>query len=309
MKRTSLLLTCICIFGLAQAQAQLIWQNDFESVTPGSFSGGTAVTDGTSTPSTDGAVFGASALLGNASGNRTLTVSATGGVGNSAMVTQGNDPVVRSRATHDMTTTTTFDFYFLYNGSTTTNNGFVGAGWARADNRSGNNGSGIDGNNPFNTGQANRFEVGLMKTGVQDETKLAVGGQFNGFSELSSDTATLTAGNWYQMTFDLTFNQDIGTPADSNFDVANVALLDWGTDGQTGGSTLLSLSSATGIDLFAGNNFDTDNFGYTYLSGNAGRGVSTFDKISATAVPEPSSAVLILGAFGLLMTSSRRRRL
>ena len=231
-------------------------------------------------------------------------------MGNSAYVTS-NDLAIRSRATADMTQTTSFSAYFLYEATSTLNSSFIGMGWARADNRTGNNGTGIDGNNPFNVGQSNRFEFGLGTTGSGTTVQFVSFGQLGATTVLTGgvgDTLStaLTVNNWYQLSGDITFN--FNNDNTSNFDLANLAVRAWGSDGLTGGSTIMSMASQTGINLFAGSNFDTDSNGYAYVSGNQGRGVDSIDNISVTAIPEPSSALLsLLFGVGSLALLGRKR--
>lgn len=289
------------------ALAAIIVDNDFESVSPGTYDGGTVVTDGVTAPSTDGQAFGATATLGNASGAGNTTVSATSGVNGGAGATQDN-MVMRSRSTADLTKTTSFSAYFLFESTSNfgEGNGFVGLGWGRADNRTFSDSSGIDGNNPFNRAQNNRFQFGLRKNGVAD-AELIVFGQLNTTAALTGSggdtlSATLSDNTWYQLSGDITFNSD---GASSTFDVSDIAVRDWGSDGLTGGSTVMSLASQTGIDEGFGQNFDSDPDGYAVLTGHAGVGAGTFDNFAV--IPEPSALALTGLALAALALFRRRK--
>jgi len=285
-------------------QAQIL-QNDFSTVTAGSYDAST------------GESFG-SATLGNATGQDNITVGASG-VDGSAGAT-ARDVSIRSSATSAITTETSFSYYFQFdfnNANEKTGAGFTGAGWALT--------GGTDGVGNFTGGGDDRFLVGLESTALLGgdpptgaTVNLAYGGRMssltNDFTNGGSDVLStdLTVGNWYQVSFDLGFNYDSMTPGDSTFDVANLSVQDWGTDGLTGGSTVLSLASQTGIGIGTNNgiNFENDQNGFAYIGANGQRGAGAgFDNISVVAVPEPSAIALCgLGAIFIFLLGARRRR-
>jgi hypothetical protein len=143
--------------------------------------------------------------------------------------------------------------------------------------------------------------IGLDRTDSTNNTfQLAGLGQLNGPTALSGTgsatlSTNLTTGNWYQVSFDLTFNLDSGTPADSTITVEDLAVRDWGTNGLTGGTTVMSLASTTFNPGF-GTNLNTDANAYAVVAGNGGRVGQYLDNISITAIPEPSSLALALVA-------------
>jgi hypothetical protein len=116
-------------------------------------------------------------------------------------------------------------------------------------------------------------------------------------SQNDTTTFTLATGNWYQIELALTYQ---GT---NNFAFA-INLFNWGTDGTTGGGLVDSftgtqaLSSQVGVNVFGG-------FAATTRGGGGVRTLGV-DNFAATAIPEPSTAITLLGGLGVLLGFRRR---
>lgn len=296
---------CLFVLSLAsQASAAIVLSNNFDSVTPGGYTSGTS--------------FG-SALLGNATGTDTNTVTAGIGVNGTAGVTS-NNLGIRSSSLVDTTVGLTFDFFFNY-GSTSTDRGVIAAGVATS--------SGADGASTYNGSRTDSFQIGLTRLDSSGLVELAAIGDFNtstgkdnsaalagGSGDIIS-TTSMVEGNWYQMKFDLVFNQDLGTPTSSTFTVSSLSVQDWGVSGVDAGSIVLSIDSRTVngnlLPLLVGSDFNTNSSGYAYITGNKQRGGNVLDNISVStisAVPEPSIYALFigLGAIGVVGLRRRSRR-
>jgi len=302
MKMLQSLLTFLVLFGaMAIGQAQIL-MNDFSSVSSGSY--------------TVGSSFGG-ALLGNVSGNDNITVGSTGVNGSNGATAR--DLAIRSSGTHALASNTSFSLFFQfdYNNSIEKTGGFVGAGWALS--------SGTDNSNIFSGNGDDRFLVGMESTALLGgdpptaaTVNLAYGGRMsaltNDFTGGVGDTlqADLTVGNWYELAFDLQFQPDEITPGNSTFDVANLTVKNWGSDGLTGGSTVLSLASQTGIGIGSNNgaNLGGETSAYAFIAANGQRGAGAgFDNIDIAVVPEPTTHALLVGSFALgLLQFNRRRR-
>ncbi len=116
----------------------------------------------------------------------------------------------------------------------------------------------------------------------------------------SINTAGLTLDNWYQVSFDLTFNYDSSTPGDSTWTLANFQLRDWGSDGLTGGTALITQTTDYTWNPGFGNNLNTSHNAYAYIAGNGDRGAQRLDN-ALVVVPEPSAVgVAGLGLLGLV---------
>lgn len=288
MKKLHLLPSLVgaLLIGAASAQAQtVIIDNDFDSVTLDTYDG------------TTGEAFGTDAALGNATGNRTTAVTSDTGIGNPASqgMTQGNNnpPAMRSRNSHDTTLTTSFSTYFEKGSDNSGTNNIAVLGWATS--------GGTDDVSAFSGGLDDRFLVGVLPTASTAQTynfSSASAIRNSASSVLSgSPTFTLTTGNWYELSFDLTFDS-----VDDNWNIADLTLRDWGTDGITGGSTLASMASVSDVSR----NSISDGFAFT--AGQNDAGFTAMDNVNVTAIPEPSAAALLLGVVGATFLFARRHR-
>ena len=242
------------------------------------------------------ASFGATTTLGNATYINISTVSATGGVGDTARY-QGQEMGVRSRdGTWDFENTTEFSMYFKhfagYSGGYT--EAYVGAGWALA--------AGTDGSNFYSSNTADRFLVGLKGTGVSfSKVQFAAVGAINTSTALtSSPTMDLTVGNWYKLSFGLDFN---GT---NTWAITGLSLDDYGTTGSTLVGNVGTLGT-TSLNPSFGANLDTASGAYAYYAANRGRGIDMLDNIYAT-VPEPTTWGLLALSLTTVVVFRRRRR-
>jgi len=276
-------LLTMLLFGSAlhTQAAMLILDNNFDSVTLDTYDGPT------------GEAFGTAALLGNATGHRTTAVSSGTGAGASQGMTIGdnNPPAIRSRAAYDTTQTTSFSTYFKKGADNSNVNNIVVFGWATT--------SGTDNVNAFSGGLLDRFLIGVKATSSTEQNY-----QFSSTTAIRDDQSTalsgtpsfgLTTGNWYQLSFDLSYNS-----TDTDWDVTDILLRDWGTDGATVGSTVASLASVNDISLNGIAN------GYAYLAGQENAGFTAMDNVNVTAIPEPSTLALFFSA--LAATAIFRRR-
>jgi len=266
----------------------VILDNNFDSVAVASYNQAT------------GQSLGTTATLGNATYINSASVVATGGVGNSARYGNGNTEMgVRSRVgTWDFENKTEFSMYFKHGAGFTANYGdaYVGAGWALA--------AGTDGSNLYSNNTADRFLVGLMgPSGAANYSTVqfaALGGLASRQS-LSSSNMTLTAGNWYKLSFGLDFD---GT---NTWAITGLSLDDYGTTGSTLVGNMGTLGTINLNPTAFGVNLDTATGGaFAYFAGNRGRGIDMLDNLSAT-VPEPAPWGLI--ALSLTTVVVFRRRL
>lgn len=210
----------LCMITGLRVSAAVFAYNDFSASTPGIFDG------------TKGQTLGTDPELGNATGLRSnIQVQSTGGVGNSPMLFHANDVAMRARNTTDIASTTcptaNFSLYFRFDPAGTLLGGFVGMGWALSN--------ATDSRSPYNQGNDDRVLVGLRRSNNTDNTvRVSSGGQFQSFvaatdiptSYFDTASANLTLANWYQMSFDLTFNYDSATPENSTWTLSNFVLRD-----------------------------------------------------------------------------------
>jgi len=278
----------LAVLALATSAHAAIISNDFSTVTPGIFANATA--------------FGADAVLG-VNVRNPVTVAATGGVGNSAAITDGSDVFVRSTVTHSTIATTTFSSYFRFDPRGSSIGGFFGMGWSTA-------GGVTSGQSPYsNANQNDRFLVGLSR-GNSNVMSLATSGSMESQTLIPTPgggeifAATATVNNWYQMSFSLLFNRNTVTPADSTWTVSDLLVRDWGTDGVTGGGTVLNLTSRTIDPTTYAANLNNQSAAHAVVIENYDRGARALDNIQI--IPEPSS--FALGAAALLVLGFRRRR-
>jgi hypothetical protein len=132
-----------------------------------------------------------------------------------------------------------------------------------------------------------------------------------GLNDLSGNpgditSATLIAGNWYQISFDLAYNYNSGTPTSSTWTLSDMAVRDWGGDGLTGGGTVMSLALADNLGVY--NNIDNDPNVFLIVGSEKGRFGNSIDNIHITAVPELSSIALAVLAMATFIGISRLRR-
>jgi hypothetical protein len=283
---------------LALTVATLL-DNDFDSVTVASYSGST------------GAPFGTEALLGNASGGANVTVAGTSGVGASRSIANTNDPAIRSREMVDIRNGLfSYSAYVRYAPqNTTAEGGLIGLGWALP--------AGTDGVNTWTGGATDRLLIGLRR---HDDTTETV--RIDALAALSNNaaiagqpgdvlTASFTVGNWYQIAFDLAFNHDAASPANSTVTVSNLEVIDRGSDGIGAGSVVLSLAEVTFNHPQAAN-LDTTHLAHAFVVGNRDRGCNALDNVfveSLIATPtvplEPPPTSVSVAGSTLQITFSR----
>ena len=295
MKNQSILafLTAAFFAAFPVNAATNILSNNFNSRGTGSYNG------------TLGASLGVDAISGNASGRGpgSLTINATGGVGNS-QVAYGTDIAIRSRDALNFRDngTQSFSLYFKYGSGSTRTSGqaFIGAGWATAN--------GTDGINTYSSNAGDRVTIGLGYTtgsaiSIVNTSLLSQGSNITGGGGDVTTISSLTSGNWYQMSFNLLFNYNSVTPGASTYTVSSFALQDRGTDGLLNGSVVLSLASAT-FNPNNGGNLDTNHNNYAFIMANQDRGANLIDNVSV--IPEPATWGLL--AVGLTTVVIFRRR-
>lgn len=292
----------LCMVAWPRVSAAVFAYNDFSASVPGNYDG------------TKGQALGTDPELGNATGLRSnIQVQSNGGVGDSPMLIHADDVAMRARDTSDIASTTApavrFSLYFRFDPAETLLGGFVGMGWALSN--------GTDGRSPWNQGNDDRVLVGLRRTdSANNIVRVSSGGQFQSFGSstdipatyFDTPSANLTLANWYQMSFDLTFNYDSATPANSTWTLASFVLRDWGTDGRTGGNALITQASAYTWNPSFGNNLDSSHNAYAYIAGNGDRGVQRIDNVLVQTVPEPAVAgTVLLGLTSAVAIGLRRR--
>ncbi len=292
----------MCLGWAASAQLILL-DNDFSSCTPGNYNGQTGQSLGTAT------------TLGNATGIRNnQQVQSSGGVGNSASYVHSQDAALRSRSTHDIASASEpiaqFSVYFQFNPVQATYvGGFLGLGWALS--------SATDNSSPYSGGSNDRLMVGLRRAIVGGTSLgyVCAADRFANFSSgrdipasyLSAQGVELVVGQWYQLSFELQFNYNSGNPPNSTWTLSSLALRDWGSDGQTGGTVLISQVADYTWNPDTGNNLDSSHLAYAYVAANGDRGAQRLDNVYVAVIPEPSGAAL-LGFAGMICLVFRRGR-
>ncbi len=287
-----------CVAAAGTVHSQLVFlANDFSVSPPGTYNGQT------------GAALGTGELLGNATGLRNnIQVLSSGGVEDSPCLFQQNDVALRGRNTFDITdpssAATYFSVHFRYDPILTLIGGFLGMGWALA--------AAADNVSPYSNGADNRVMVGLRRPSNANEGRVTTFGQFSASADvpsgyLSATTIELAVSNWYLLSFALTFDYDSSAPSNSTWTLANLTLRDWGADGQTGGSILISQTADYTWNPAFGNSLNTNHLAYAYIAGNGDRGVQRLDNVEVRAIPEPSAAGMMIAA-GLVAAWLRRSR-
>jgi len=274
-----------CFFAsLATVQAQTLINQNFNGSTLGSDTGA-------GTPITNTGL--------EREGPRTHSVQATSGVGGSQALNGGADMAPRSISTYSLENEITFDVFFQWNqpASVNTGQGPFGVGWSNA----------ADAQNNFNGGQNDRFAVGLKYNDTLDPTEVTFSsfGQFSSMTALSgSPTFNLVDGNWFR--FQATLDFDDATDV---FTLSGLSVDDYGSNGTSLVGNLGTIGSAT-VDISSGavgSNLKDDGSAHFIVLGSNGRGVNTIDNLVVTAVvPEPSAALLLIAASGLLLMGRRR---
>jgi hypothetical protein len=294
MKKSKLLiLPFLAMVSISHAAVTII-NNNFDAVTAGDFNGQL------------GDAFGVASELGNATANRSaLPVASSGGVGGSQWLGSLN-PAIRSRDAVDISTAgkVTFSAYFKYASTAPTQaGGVLQMGWAlpaATDNVLG-----------FNN-KDDRIIIGVRRN-TSGNLQFAANGVLAG-TGVGSPTMTPAnnvvpvLGDWYQVSFDLTFNLNSGTPADSTITVDNYKLFGWGSDGVTGGNLLMSSTAASTFNPTYGTNLNTSTLAHAFVIGDSGRGMAALDNVLVTAVPEPSTYAALAGLLALGFVVYRRRR-
>ena len=148
----------------------------------------------------------------------------------------------------------------------------------------------------------------LIRTGGGSVVTLRMrNGTTNAGTTLDFNQSTLTAGNWYRLTYSLTKTSTANT-----FDYT-VTLYSIGADGTStatvfnDGTTNITLSgSVTNSSIYG----DSDAFfGYDIRDTTSSTGISHVDNFAVTsAIPEPSAFALVAGFLAIGFASTRRRR-
>ncbi|MGZ0655295.1 hypothetical protein ACWPKO_13220 [Coraliomargarita sp. W4R53] len=283
------------LFNSSLSAQEAIIDNNFDTVDVLTYRGsdGAAFTVGGSSENT---------LLGNATAKSNFgTVRPNSGVGNSRRF--GNfDPNVRSRSTTSISTGATFDFYFEFAEGTVevSNQGFIGAGFALA--------AGTDDSQVYNADASDRFFVGLAQRGVEDDLSQV---EFAGFGRLVEATSfvdspeiTLTEGNWYNLSFELSYS------GSNEWVIDDLKLIGYtgASFGTIASGESWSMSTITGYNPAFGNNLDSATEAYAMITGNKGRGLNSLDNILVTSIPEPSAYALLLSFTCLVVVAAGRER-
>jgi len=119
-----------------------------------------------------------------------------------------------------------------------------------------------------------------------------------------SPTFTLVSGSWHRFQATLAF--DDGTDV---FTITSLSVDNYGSMGTSFVSNLGTLASAT-VDVSSGpvaSLLKDDGTAHLIAIGSQGRGTQYLDNLTVTAVPEPSSALLVVLGSALFLRSRRRR--
>ena len=130
-------------------------------------------------------------------------------------------------------------------------------------------------------------------------------GTVNAGPTLDFNQSTLTAGNWYRLSYELTKTD---TPSTFNYTVSLFSIGATGTSTATlfndGTNNITISSSVTNTAIYA----DTDAFFAYDIRGDA-NGISHVDNFSVTsAIPEPSSFAILAGFLAIGFATASRRR-
>lgn len=256
----------------------ILIDNDFESVTIGSYSSGDA--------------YGTAPELGNASLQQPSTVDQTAGVGGSAGITFNNGGV-SSRSEHAVTIETSFDFYFKY-GTDTRNDMFLVVGWSKLPTN-----SLFGGTSPT---KDNSYYLGLERQNGANELGFASGFGSGGSLLTGSPTFTLTNDDFYRFTGTIQYDSSGG-----EWLYTDLSLQNYGVNGTSAGAVL-----ASGVDLSVdpgtdGSNIVSTGTAFFNLGANEPRGGNNFDNVLVSAVPEPTSVLLFAAGAGALLLRRQRR--
>jgi len=289
MKNLILSVVCVLTAAALPLDAQTLIDNDFSSVTSGTYSGAT------------GESFGTAAALGNATFQGDVEVLSTGGVGNSAYLELPGERGMRSRNTASTTTATSFSFNFLASQDANNNDrGALGVGWNISPDNS-------DLHNATSTERENRLLVGLRydnggTTGstTDDFFQLGYMTEFTGaqITDFTGSNVTFAAPStqtWYSMSFDLQFNDSTDIWTVSSLEVRD------------GSASLVASISSDTFSLGTSNLNSTTTANAVLAGWGNKNGVDGFDNVSVSAVPEPAGAVLVLAGLGVLFAGRRRR--
>ncbi|MGZ0655296.1 sulfatase [Coraliomargarita sp. W4R72] len=255
----------ICSLGAQEA----IIDNNFDHVDTATYRG------------SDGAAFKSSSLsddelLGNASAKNNFgAVSWSGGVGDSRMLGNHN-PTIRSRSLTSVSKGTSFDFYFQFSGGKEgpgfVEQAFIGAGFALA--------AASDDSQVYNANGRDRFLVGLSKRGSRSEVEFAGFGCLVDPTPLAESPAiTLTDGNWYKLSFDLSYATD-------GWLIRNLMLVGYteASHGKIASGESWSMPTIAGYSPSFGNHLGEDTEAYAMITGISGRGLSGLDNVSVTSI-------------------------
>ncbi|MGZ0655305.1 hypothetical protein ACWPKS_06830 [Coraliomargarita sp. W4R72] len=289
------LFTGFLLNGALSAQ-EVIIDNNFDTVDNGTYSGvtGDAFTVGASS---------ANSQLGNASSkNEFAQVSLSGGVGNSRKFGNYN-PTIRSRSTANISTGASFDFYFQFGGGSenfTSSQGFIGAGFALS--------AATDDSQVYNSLGTDRFLIGLSQRGIENDLSKV---EFAGFGRLvdssplaGSPEITLTEGNWYNLSFDLSYT------GANQWSIGDLKLIGYtgASDGTIASGESWSMSAITDYNPSFGGSVEAVTDAYAFISANKDRGVVTLDNILVTGIPEPSAYALLLSFTCLVVVAAGRKQ-
>jgi hypothetical protein len=292
--KLSFLPTVTCVAGLSLAclitrAGGQTTNVQFESA--GDLSNFNLVTTGTVTGGNSPTAAGQLAF-GSASGR-----SGTGGLIHTAGGTT-DLTAVYTAASFDVTAGTPIDLSVFFNTGAAANLTSTGTGAVLQLGLSGNSTTGVYGDpgNNFISSRVNRPTASTNSYNIQTQVKATtVNGSVTGTPVAPS--FSLTADTWYRLT--LTVQR---TAVADTFSYTT-ALEDWGTTG----ASLVSTVSGPLTGTFANADLYTDTTTFGAFRAVEGRATSTFD--SFTVVPEPASALLLIGGFTALVGVQRRRRL
>jgi len=293
-KQFSLLAVLLLTASVPQLSAQLLIDNNFDSVSVATYDGSV------------GEAFGVADALGNASFENDPNVLAAGGVGNSAFLHFDSTDGMRSRNTGTTTFQTTFSLNFLATEQTPSNyRGGLGVGWGINQDNTDLHNAGNDRATRLMVGL--RYEDGATTATTDDFYTIGYMTEFqsNTIIDFSGPSVTFDAPSsetWYSMNFDLIFNDTTDEWTLSGLEIRD------------GSSNLVaSISSATfSIQTSQLNGspslLDTNTSANAILAGWGDRnGVNGLDNVQVSQVPEPSSFAMLMGGLGLVILRRRTR--
>lgn len=302
LRTLSLISLATAAFALSAAAQVVILDNDFNSVD---------VRDGFGSNAYNGQIgeafvvggSDANALLGNASTNRdNIRVGDIAGVdGSRAMSGSNVEGAVRSRSQIDITTTTSFSFDFFM-GSAPSGSGTraaVAAGFALP---AGADTTGVTG------GRNDRTMIGISEDSTDRGNFFFSGiGRANdsaGQALPGTPTFALTTGEWYSLSFGLTFD------GLDTYTVDQLELVGTGTSGTDAPVLVGEITGQFDFNPGSGGNLDgqTQAFAFVMLSNRGATAVDNVYVEQGGVIPEPSTYAGIAGLVAVAIVYLRRRR-